>query len=390
MTRFAALDGLRGLSAVAVALFHLPLAFHLYPTALVREAYVFVDFFFVLSGFVIAHAYGARLTGGADLGEFLWRRIGRLWPLHLATLAALVALECVRLLLAPQFGDGVRPPFSGETALSELLPNALLLHGWGYNVLTWNIPSWSISAELFAYIVFGVVAVLARGRALLVAAILAAATWTVSLAIAANVPLYSALTSLRAVCGFFAGVLVYAAFTRRGAPRWPVPLATPLEVGATLLIAAYLIFIGREEITPWAMPIFALAVYIFAAERGLVSSLLKSGPLQLLGMLSYSIYLTHSLLITAFNAVARLIGRVTGIEVMAPASSLFPDALDRHTRGDVVNFGNAWLNDLYALAFLAAVIVLSAITYRLIEVPGQKLFAAGLARRRLDRAVTAT
>jgi peptidoglycan/LPS O-acetylase OafA/YrhL len=389
MTRFAALDGLRGLSAVAVALFHLPLAFHLYPTPLVREAYVFVDFFFVLSGFVLAHAYGARLTGGAELGEFLWRRIGRLWPLHIATLAALVALECIRLLLSRQLGDGIRPPFSGETALSELLPNALLLHGWGYNVLTWNIPSWSISAELLAYIVFGLVAVLARSRALVVAGLIVAATWTVSLAIAANVPLYSALTGLRALSGFFAGVLVYAAFTHRGAPRWPVALATLIEAGAALLIAAYLVFLSREEMTPWAMPVFVLAVYVFAAERGLLSRALKSTPLQVLGMLSYSIYLTHSLVITAFNAMARLIGRFAGIEVIAPASTLFPDSPDRYLRGDIVHFGNAWLNDLYALAFLAAVIVLSAITYRLIELPGQRLFA-GLARRRPGRTVAAT
>src|SRR5690606_39116617 len=116
MARFAALDGLRGISAVAVAFFHLPLAFHLFGSPLVREAYIFVDFFFVLSGFVIAHAYGARLTGGAELGDFLVRRIGRLWPLHLATLGALVALEAIRYLLAARFGFEVRPPFAGETS----------------------------------------------------------------------------------------------------------------------------------------------------------------------------------------------------------------------------------------------------------------------------------
>jgi peptidoglycan/LPS O-acetylase OafA/YrhL len=54
MVRFGALDGLRGISAVAVALLHLPVAFHLFGSPVVREAYVFVDFFFVLSGFVIA------------------------------------------------------------------------------------------------------------------------------------------------------------------------------------------------------------------------------------------------------------------------------------------------------------------------------------------------
>ena len=389
MTRFAALDGLRGISAVAVAFFHVPLAFHLFGSPLVRESYIFVDFFFVLSGFVIAHAYGARLTGGAELGGFLVRRLGRLWPLHLATLAALVAIEAMRLLLASHLGTDARVPFTGETALSELLPNALLIHGWGYNTLSWNVPSWSISAELFAYIVFGAAAVLARSRMLAVATLIVAVTWAVSLAISVDVDLYSALTSLRAMCGFFAGVLVHAAFVRTGRPFWSRTTGTLLEVGAVALIGGFLLFVSRHELTPWAMPVFAAAIYVFAAERGALSGVLKSRPLQVLGTLSYSIYLTHSLVITAFNVIAKGIGKALDIEVMVPAMTLFPEAVARNINWNIVDFGNLWLNDLYGLVFLAAVIGLSALTYRAIELPGQRLFA-GLLARRTARAVTAS
>jgi peptidoglycan/LPS O-acetylase OafA/YrhL len=389
MTRYAALDGLRGVSAVAVALFHLPVAFHLFGTSVVREAYIFVDFFFVLSGFVIAHAYGARLTSGAELGSFLFRRIGRLWPLHLATLAVMVGLEFGRHLLATKVSLDVRPPFAGETALDLLLPNALLLHGWGYSVLSWNIPSWSISAELFAYIVFGLVVWLTRSRALSVAGLIVAVTWIVSVSIAVNVDLYSALATLRSVCGFFTGVLVHAAFTRLGRPNWSRLTGTALEIVAVGLIVGFLAFVSRHELTPWATPVFAAAIYVFAAERGLVSSLLKSGPLQLLGLLSYSIYLAHTLVITAFNIVAKLIGKLLGFEVMAPAMELFPEAVTRNVNWSIVNFGNFWLNDLYALAFIATVIGLSALTYRFIEVPGQKLFA-GIGRIRLGAPATAS
>ena len=103
---------------MAVALYHLPLAFHLFSAPLVREAYVFVDFFFVLSGFVIAHAYGARLTGGAELGELplaadrpalaaaYWRRLPRWWR-----------SKCMPPAAGNGLGSDVRPPFSGETAL---------------------------------------------------------------------------------------------------------------------------------------------------------------------------------------------------------------------------------------------------------------------------------
>ena len=108
MNRFAALDGLRGVSAIAVVLFHLPLAMHAYGSPLVREAYIFVDFFFVLSGFVIAHAYAARIETVASVGDFLLRRVARRWPLHLATLAGLVVLECARVLSTG--AAGTRPP----------------------------------------------------------------------------------------------------------------------------------------------------------------------------------------------------------------------------------------------------------------------------------------
>lgn len=389
MNRFAALDGLRGLSAVAVAFFHLPLAFHLFGSPLVREAYIFVDFFFVLSGFVIAHAYGARLSSGPELGSFLLRRIGRLWPLHLATLAALIGFECIRYLLATRLGVNVRPPFAGETDPSLLLTNALLLHGWGRSILSWNVPSWSISAELFAYIVFGLVVLLTRSRAVAAAGLIVAVTWLVSVSIAVNIDLYASLATLRAVCGFFAGVLVYSAFVRTGRPGWSRRLGTALESAAVMLIAGYLLLISRSEMMPWAMPVFAVAIYVFAAERGAISSLLKSGPLQVLGMLSYSIYLTHWLVITFFNVTAKLIGKLLGIAVMTPAMELFPAAVERNINWRLVNFGSPWLNDLYAIAFIATVIGLSALTYRFIEMPGQRL-AAGLARTRQGTPATAS
>ena len=55
--RFYALDSWRGIAAVMVALFHMPIAWSLYDVGIVRHAWLFVDFFFVLSGFVIAFTY---------------------------------------------------------------------------------------------------------------------------------------------------------------------------------------------------------------------------------------------------------------------------------------------------------------------------------------------
>lgn len=376
MNRFAALDGLRGISALAVALYHLPIAIHFYPSPLLREAYVFVDFFFVLSGFVVAHAYADRLQSGEQVGEFIMRRIGRLWPLHASVLAVFLAIECGRLVLAGNLADaGVRPPFSGETSLSLLLANLFLVHAWGLSDLNWNIPSWSISAELFAYFVFAAIIFLARRHAIAAVAGIFVVAWSAWAVLARDYELYSQVLSVRATAGFFAGVLVYAAYRNRGQAKWSPQVGTLMEGLAVGAVLAYLGFVSRQELTPWATPVFALAIFVFASERGLLSSLLKSRPLQILGMLSYSIYLVHPLLITFFNAGAKALGRVFDGDFQMPASAVFAEAAAWTRDTNVVHFGNFWVNDLYALAFVAMVIAVSAVTYRLIELPGQRWFA---------------
>jgi peptidoglycan/LPS O-acetylase OafA/YrhL len=84
--RFEVLDGWRGIAALMVAVFHFNALHPAYVLPFVHNSYLFVDFFFVLSGFVIAHAYRGRLNTVADAAVFAIRRFGR------ARLAVLVAL----------------------------------------------------------------------------------------------------------------------------------------------------------------------------------------------------------------------------------------------------------------------------------------------------------
>ena len=111
--RFENLDAIRGICALFVALFHFPANGLLASNALVRNAYLFVDYFFVLSGFVIAFSYGDRLCAGEiSLGRFIGLRLGRIYPLHLAVLAVFVLLQL--LLLVPGLaGLSDRAPFTG-------------------------------------------------------------------------------------------------------------------------------------------------------------------------------------------------------------------------------------------------------------------------------------
>lgn len=98
--RYEALDSLRGICALLVCLFHFRANSPLISMAFVRGSWLFVDFFFVLSGFVIAANYRQRLINGGFLRGFVILRFGRVYPLHLVMLLAYIAMELVGLVMA--------------------------------------------------------------------------------------------------------------------------------------------------------------------------------------------------------------------------------------------------------------------------------------------------
>src|SRR6202034_1376719 len=144
-----------------------PFCGYLYPVPLVRNAYLFVDLFFVLSGFVISHAYADRLGNGKSVGIFLIRRFGRIWPLHAAILAVFVGIELLKLV---GLHNGLvlhHALFAHGHTIGAIVADLGLLQSFGlYDHLTWNGPSWSISAEFWTYVAFASVSVLLPRRSI--------------------------------------------------------------------------------------------------------------------------------------------------------------------------------------------------------------------------------
>src|SRR5215469_18857626 len=152
--RYESLDGLRGISAIAVVLFHITWSNHITETHLIRESYVFVDLFFILSGFVITRAYSTRIHTLREAGSFLALRFFRIYPLHIAVLLAFILYEMAKI---PGIHLGLAVhPFDErcEGFLSNLFLVESLTFSSGFP--TWNVPSWSISCEMVAYVVFAV------------------------------------------------------------------------------------------------------------------------------------------------------------------------------------------------------------------------------------------
>jgi peptidoglycan/LPS O-acetylase OafA/YrhL len=161
------LDGLRIVAASAVVVLHYSDYVKDVPVGRFMVAHtwhfnLFVDLFFVISGFVIASQYLGRVGTPGAIGRFLARRLARIYPLHLATLAFYVALALALAFGIAKTDNPARYPFS------DLPAQLLLLHAIDGQRLTFNFPSWSLSAEFFCYVLFPLMALMiARRRAVI-------------------------------------------------------------------------------------------------------------------------------------------------------------------------------------------------------------------------------
>ncbi len=362
--RFEALDSWRGLCALWVVLYHFRAVSHAYDWLWVRTGDIAVDFFFVLSGFVLTHAYGEGLNSAASRWQFLIRRIGRLYPLHLVTLAAVLLLELARWTATLVTGSPMgRPAFTGDTDIWALPANVLLVHALGmFRDFTWNIPSWSISIEWTLCLVFVVTSIVRRP--LLTASLLVTVGFLTTLWMSTLdwYPPEGHTALVRGVYGFFLGALIYRLFDALRARK--VSLPGWLEWLAPVLLAATVLF------KHWQIPVvppllFGALVLIFAAQAGPLSRALKQRVLSYLGEISYSIYLVHYVLVLVAFGAASVLEAVLGVDALTERGPF---------NAAVINMPNAWVGDFAALAFLGLTIAVAGVTYHWVENPGRRWF----------------
>ena len=369
--RFEALDAWRGVCACFVVLFHFHGYSPIYTSPLVRNSYLFVDFFFVLSGFVIAWNYSARLDSWASLKRFLILRIGRLYPLHVFTLLSFIAYETVKL--ASRGGRaGAAQPFTGGTDPLAVLTNLLLAQSLNvHDMLTWNGPSWSISAEWWTYVLFALVAVAAGVRNWMLLAVAIAAPLLLLRLSTTGMDVTYDWGLIRSVFGFALGVAccrIHRALQRKARRTAPLPassraaFATALEFAVLAAVVLFVSFAGKDNVSLLAPFLFSAAVLVFAAEDGLVSRLFRTRPLKWVGQLSYSIYLTHFLLVITVPAAIK---RIFQIDLWTPFALAGGGTVQLYGRDNVQG-------TLLYLLVLALTLAFSAFTYRWIETPGRE------------------
>lgn len=318
---FYKLESLRGLAACLVILYHSPFNVGDQATSFNSNSYLFVDFFFVLSGFVMALAYTGRIREGLSFKSYFILRLGRIYPLHISILFLWVLyvlfLQLVYLMGFSDFDQ------SSEYDFGALFSHILLISSLGVeDSLSWNYPSWSISAEFFTYIVFYVlIFVFDKKDSILFPVCIFASAYALLVYLAKdNLDLTYDYGFLRCLAAFYVGVMVLRLYERSKGSKFVEKNVSLLEFGCVFGSAVSLLFVGFHLL--YFIPViilFALSIYVFANQTsGFLGKILELTPFRKIGLWSYSIYMLHALVLEGvailFQSILKLdIDSISGV-----------------------------------------------------------------------------
>jgi peptidoglycan/LPS O-acetylase OafA/YrhL len=383
--RLESLDGMRGVLSLLVALAHLQFYGNYRDSELLSGMYMMIDFFFVLSGYVIAQSSLDRLGSWREVYTFMIRRFGRVYPMHFLVLCAFVAMELIKLAASQSVATN-NPPFHPPTySVASLPANFLLLQSWNlFDAPTWNVPSWSISTEFYVYISFALGVFFLRQRLVYVAPVIIAAA---SSALYFNVEHGDAtyqFGGLRCLSGFYCGYLLYLINqptrerVRKSTPSYVFTLVELL----TLFLAGW--FMRAHGDDRWALLapfIFTYVTWLFSFDGGLLSKVLSWKPLQVLGEISFTTYIIHDFVWAQLERVLRALERRFDLTLFVEHG-----VHDDGTPAQLFSIGSPTTMDLAACVALAGLTLLSLVISRRIEMPILKWFQ-DLARMTDKRAV---
>jgi peptidoglycan/LPS O-acetylase OafA/YrhL len=352
------LESLRGIAALSVALFHVkdistsPITNNLF----IENSDTMVDFFFVLSGFVIAYTYLDRITDIRSLVNFKIKRFLRLYPLHFVTLFVFLFIEIAKYILESFLGISSNvTPFSTNN-LTSFVSNLFLFHSFTEPTVTFNAPSWSISTEFYTYLIFGLVLLISSNfsnkiRPVLLFVVMAVSAYLVLIFDAMEE--FVGVAMFRCMYSFFLGTLIFYIFKK-------IKTKTPMLVSLGLIFFSIWAVCYPEIVPKIYLPIlFSLVIFsLITSNPNNLINILNSRYLVFLGTVSYGIYMVHYGVWWIYQQSLRFI---------------FNFETEVSVNGGLIIKINPFESTLMVVSGIVLVIFLSWLSYKYIEVPFNNL-----------------
>ncbi|MBL7696842.1 MAG: acyltransferase [Chitinophagaceae bacterium] len=369
------LTPLRGIAAMLTVIFHVDIVLSLFQGALIdrnssqliSRMYLMVDFFFVLSGFIMCHVYAKNFetsVNGQSFKKFTIARFARVYPLHLFSML----LTSFFLFLLYRWGVQVTPLLDTENSVYSVITNLLLLHSMNFHQwFTFTHASWSISVEWWMYMIFPFLVApfmkLKKPGRLMIVALCIGGYFMIGYLL---VPLTTVPDSLsflrgdgnppfslnvsyqfgifRCMFGFIIGMMVYLAWK----DNWAKKL---FSSGYTVLILLAGLFTCMHFAVLDVFTVLFFPFILLSAAYGNknMNALLGTKPMQKLGDWSFSIYLIHQPFLYQATALMQD-PRTTGIDLSG------------------MTMLTSWL---ICIGFIIFLLFVSYLSYRFIELPAR-------------------
>jgi peptidoglycan/LPS O-acetylase OafA/YrhL len=357
-TNLPSLTSLRGLAAIWVMFFHVDVIIFyrelgsLIPhdtSGIITKGYLWVDFFFILSGFIICHVYGEVLTNNfmnwPTVRSFLWARFSRVYPLHIFTLLLLMPFAILFPIISPSVVDGSWTTFFAWSAIWDnlVLINAMNQH----NYLSWNIVAWSIGAEWWTYVAAIFILPLVyqkRNFQIFALAFLAIASLCWMVYFKKNLDITFDYGFFRCLAEFFLGAVVYQLYLKS---IWKIGFSKNAVFLVLILLLVLIFHFKWNDLL--VIPIFCFLILASVYNGGHVKRILESRFPSYLGKISYSIYMMHGFWFMVFwYCLPYLKTNYTILQL------------------------EVWMKVIYVLLFLGLTLISAHFTYQFVELRARK------------------
>ena len=353
------LTPLRGIAAIWVVVYHFSeiVAKFVNPdtTHVIMKGYLMVDLFFIMSGFIISHVYEQSFRNNIQslpFRQYIVARFARIYPLHLFTLLLLLILFAAT--------GGSWNPIQDPAAIPT---HIFLLHSFGiHKIFTWNVPSWSISAEWWAYMIFPVLVIFLNRNKKFAMAVLGIFVVLAYVAIMfwvkrvnpfdPRIPIPHNLDTsfdygyLRGLAGFVTGMILYKVYD---SGLWRNIFQKDLTAVLVILLCILCLHFSVND--GFDIIMFSALVFSFSLNKGRVHAICNNRLAQFLGKISYSIYLMQTFPLIPIFAGVKLPGLV--YEKYTASTSFF-------------------IGTGYCFIYICLVIGVSCLSYYGIEKPCRK------------------